>query len=65
MTDDTIAHCTALCDKKFSQIKGNGLRFSYIELSNTVASSVKFSNKASRLYFYWVNWQAGFIGKNL
>ena len=37
-------YCKALCDLKCSQIEGNGGKFRHIEISNTVASSVKFSN---------------------
>ena len=32
------AVCKALCDVKFSQIEGNGRKFSQIELSNYVLS---------------------------
>ena len=38
VTDESRHYCKALCDVKFCQIKGNGRKFSHIELSNAVIS---------------------------
>ena len=40
-----VTDCKALCDVKYSQIKGNGRQFHHIGLSNIVVS--KFSNSVA------------------
>ena len=39
VTEDA-PYCKALCDEKFSQMEGNGRKFSHIELSNIFISYI-------------------------